>query len=213
MQPKAAREAALRHMEMMVPLQQFAVFKKLPTELRRMVWKLAAKVPRVVEFSYYPKQKTIASQFPSKTLVPAILHTSSEARACGLEFYKKLDFGSFFDNTYINWELDTVMFENNRGLKAFLAIEDKIYDPSSPRTRRVVPAALGQANQNRALSHSLVNLNCQRLAVKSATDCVELSDSDIARMKRFPLMDEFILAPCFRQTKELNQGTIILSGR
>jgi hypothetical protein len=56
-----------------------------------MIWKLSAKEPRLVEFTYYPKINTIASKFPSRTPVPAILHTSHEARGSGLEIHKKLD--------------------------------------------------------------------------------------------------------------------------
>jgi hypothetical protein len=209
---KASQEAPSHRLETMVSLQRFTSFNEMPLELRRMVWKLAAKQPRVVEFSYYPKQKTTASKFPSKTLVPAILHTTREARGCGLEVYEKLEFGSCFDSTYINWHLDTVTFETIQGLKVFLNIRDNIYSSSNSLTLSAGPRFGGQSSRHPGRPRSFINSKCRRLAIKSGISCVDLSSSDISKMKtHFPLLDEFILARCIHQLGESKQGNIIIA--
>lgn len=206
MKIRADKEAASRIPEFIMRERRFVCFKELPTELRRMIWKLAAREPRVVEFSYYQRQKTMASKFPSKTMVSAILHTSSEARTCGLEVYVKLDFGSLFDSTYINWEIDIVTFETIHALKSFLEIEDGIYVAADPRRPSPAAVARGRAKTEPRLIHSPINLKCRRLAVTSRIPCVDLPVLDIAKMKRFPQLDEFILARCTEQPKTFHQG-------
>lgn len=66
--------------------------------------------PRVIEIFYVPKGKF--NQFPSKTLVPALMHVNSESRAAGSLIYKKLPtFGDArsFKDTFVNWEKDAFM--------------------------------------------------------------------------------------------------------
>jgi 2EXR family len=180
MKIRADKEAASRIPDIIMWQPRFVCFKELPTELRRIIWNLVAREPRIVEFSYYPKQKTMESKFPSKTMVPAILHTSSEARTVGLEVYEELNFGFFFDTTYINWEVDIVTFENINALKAFLDIEDGIYAAADPRRPRSAPIAIRPAKSTQRLTHSPINLYCRRLAINSKNPWVDLSVSLIS---------------------------------
>jgi len=139
------------------PLSEFTIFKLFPPELRSKVWKIASQEPRLVEFSYYSKQGSIESKFPSRTTVPAVLHATREARGCALKIYEILDFGIHFNKTYINWELDVVIFEANKALRPFLDIENEIHNVLSgiPTNNTLnIPAV-----------HSFIGQKCQNLAI------------------------------------------------
>lgn len=94
----------------------FTVFNNLPYELQNMVWTIAASEPRVVEIHMYTKyfrqngrQKT-EPRFISRTLVPALLHTSSNARKTGLRLYERLCFRGQSTGSYVNWAYDYIRF-------------------------------------------------------------------------------------------------------
>lgn len=156
-----------------------------------MIWKLAARSEcRVVEFTYYSVQKTMAAKFPSKTLVPAIMHTSSEARACGREIYEKLEFGGHFYSTYINWDLDVVAFSSLEVLKTFLNMEDDLNNGVQPVAQLLATGVPSQAVVRPPLVHSPLNLNCRKLLVGPWKSNVAFRDADIDLLKHFPQLDE-----------------------
>jgi len=152
---KKIQEAAARNLLILHIPKDFPQFKKLPPELRRIIWRLAGSEPRAVEFEYYPKQRNMRSKFPSKTIVPAILHTSHEARAFGLEVYDRLNFGRTLGCTFINWEVDIVLFQD--GLRDFLDHEHIIHNRHLPAYTYLRPE-IGSA-------HSIIDQKCQRLAI------------------------------------------------
>lgn len=51
-----------------------------------MIWKYVAHQPREVETSLY--EGVISTYHATHTLVPGIMHTCTESRAIGLEFYE-----------------------------------------------------------------------------------------------------------------------------
>jgi hypothetical protein len=130
-------------------LSEFIKFLKLPVKLRLMVYKLTTRESRPVEFTYYPQQSSMESKFPSRTIVPTILHTNQEAQACGLQICEKLNFGIHFDKTYVNWEIDIIVFEKHRALFPFLRM-------SGGRTNNIL---------NIAPVHSVINQKCRNLAI------------------------------------------------
>jgi hypothetical protein len=97
-------------------IQSFTLFPRFPVELRNMVWDLAACDPRIVEIGGYQttnkRMRKKEFRFTSKTLVPSILHVSSESRSCGMKHYETLSFGERFTGTFINWAVDFVIFSN-----------------------------------------------------------------------------------------------------
>ncbi|KAG4440227.1 hypothetical protein IFR05_004306 [Cadophora sp. M221] len=79
-----------------------------------MIWKYSARQPRVVETSLY--QGVISTYHATHTLVPGIMHTCTESRAIGLEFYEEFGHygrifakGDFWRTTYINFEIETLL--------------------------------------------------------------------------------------------------------
>ena len=159
-------------------LSKFTLFPKMALELREMVWSQACKVERVVDLWFEPLGGRAGlplfdtiSQIPpvvyrSRTKVPAILHTSKEARATGLKYFT-LEFGNkttYQDGgttmefttsarTYVNWEYDIIcpVIYGNTNFASFEAFEDseayenfdmsiryKLIDPAIfPRMRRI----------------------------------------------------------------------------
>ena len=67
-------------------MPKFPQFRRLPFELRLMVWEFAARVPRVVEFNSCKKRFKLAS----RTSVPAFLHVNKESRNFGQQFYERI---------------------------------------------------------------------------------------------------------------------------
>jgi hypothetical protein len=163
MKIKADREAAIHRFENSSLPVTFILFRRFAPEIRRLIWKHAANEVRLVEFTYVSKEKTIGARFPSRTLVPAILHTSKEAREVGLQIYEKLDFGSSFlgiNSTYINWEHDVVTFKAGRALQAFM--EHQRYIQETLENRGDVMEQLGIDP-----IHSIITEKCCNLAVFS----------------------------------------------
>jgi len=128
-----------------VPATTFTCFAKLPTEIQQVIWELVALHRRVVEVYYrrtgdnsFPLSARYRSSFPSFTLAPALLHTCSASRAAGLKVYEI--FPSSRDivgcrDTYINWNIDTIIFKNGRDLTTFevqKSNQDDYYGRSLP---------------------------------------------------------------------------------
>lgn len=107
----------------------FFQFSLLPRELREAIWTSACvdANPRVVEVGFYtieePPSSTIVTsysyhstyrfrqvtkRYPSKTVVPALLHVSQEARNVGLKHYETFAPDGSWIGTYINWDLDYI---------------------------------------------------------------------------------------------------------
>lgn len=112
-----------------VPATTFVYFPKLPPELQAMIWKFVALHPRVVEIFHLetgdlslPISARVRNSFPSMTLVPALMHTSSEARSIGQKIYEILPSSKNIvrcRDTYINWDVDTILFKNGRNFTTF----------------------------------------------------------------------------------------------
>lgn len=131
--------------------KKFTLFPKMALELREMVWSQACKVERVVDLWFEPLGgraglplfDTISESPPivykSCAKVPAILHTSKEARATGLEYYT-LDFGNkttYYEGSttmeftssariYVNWDFDILcpMVDRDANIARFEDFED-----------------------------------------------------------------------------------------
>lgn len=112
----------------------FTCFKKLPLELRRKIWKYACCVSRLIDLWAVPVYTANSEEwfldnfgsvgplvFKSHSRPPAVLHTSKESRAIGLESYS-LEFGdemkrqingatfkvSIPNTIYVNWQSDII---------------------------------------------------------------------------------------------------------
>ncbi|KAN0102840.1 hypothetical protein V8E51_011153, partial [Hyaloscypha variabilis] len=110
----------------------FTCFPKLPLEIRRMIWKEACSVERVLDIwpvlldvegaaKFFDSTRGIPFSYKSYSTHPAILHTSRESRSTGLENYC-LSFETKFDmevkgmdfkitipaRIYVNWEFDII---------------------------------------------------------------------------------------------------------
>jgi hypothetical protein len=161
MKIRADKKAALDRFESSIRPVTFTPFPRLAPELRQEIWKYTASDGRLIEFTYFSHEKTVASMFPSRTLVPAILHTNQEARACGLEIYEKLNFGSSFisiNSTYINWEIDVVSFKRGRALAAFMSLH--FYMEEIPKLGEDVEEQSGPES-----TQSVISEKCRNLAV------------------------------------------------
>ncbi|KAG0648673.1 hypothetical protein D0Z07_4629 [Hyphodiscus hymeniophilus] len=111
----------------------FTLFRRLPVELRTLIWRLASSEPRnLVVFGHLDinfhvvrqpsRDETHLFAYRSTTPPPAILHVNREARVEALQIYK-LDFGVEFNlsnknrslffcappKIYINWAADTLV--------------------------------------------------------------------------------------------------------
>jgi hypothetical protein len=112
----------------------FTCFPKLPLEIRRMIWKEACSVERVLDIwavtldvagttAFFKKAYgTVPFSYMSHCKHPAVLHTSRESRSVGLENYC-LSFGTESKSyvkcieikaaspvrIYVNWEFDVVL--------------------------------------------------------------------------------------------------------
>jgi len=74
---------------------------------------------RIIEIVHNPRGRP--NQFPSKSLVPALMHACSESRAASAILYKKLPtFGDArsFKDTFVDWEKDIFLFEKIEDLRA-----------------------------------------------------------------------------------------------
>lgn len=110
----------------------FPQFTQLPAELRRIIWLLAAQIPRTIEvsqellFSYKLFRLFRISKIITKFtghITPAILSASQESRSVALEVYTKLHFNIYETNVrtpvskqktlYVNLDLDVLHLRNS----------------------------------------------------------------------------------------------------
>jgi len=127
-------------------------------------------VPRVVEMDSCISGFGIEYALHSKTLVPAMLRVCWESRLVGLKFYHELNLNKKFnDSTFINWDIDTILFKSRHGLKSFLNLMTDFDD--EPRIDSVVTFGLDKEDRynffedTRAAKQSPINQCCKRLAV------------------------------------------------
>lgn len=112
-------------------LDRFDLFKSLPKELRRIIWKLAMS-PRRVRVNL--RRDGTICHLKSKLRIPAVLMTSAESRETGLEKYKKFlvrTIPEYVNVIYIDYDQDTLVLPNTKFWldgKHFLAFTDTIKD-------------------------------------------------------------------------------------
>lgn len=84
--------------------------QKLPVEIQLQIWKYSTSdlEPRVIELYQRRKQK-----FFSPTLAPSLLHVCSASRLAALQRYRPLYFGKEFSGAHVDWEKDTVFFNDD----------------------------------------------------------------------------------------------------
>jgi hypothetical protein len=117
-------------MEISMPRTQpnFALFPQFPFEIREKIWSAAIEprsfkitIPEVKEYSnseleyhYNRSPEHYLKPKASPREVPALLHTSHEAREIGLKSYN-LNFSDRLDNRpiHFNFELDTLLFKDS----------------------------------------------------------------------------------------------------
>jgi hypothetical protein len=87
-----------------------SLWRKLPAELRIMMWKLSIPQSRVVDVVYDSDQERY---FSLKTPVPNILHICSESRDLGMEHYKQQYFGTkdHLPNIYMDLQCDILLMD------------------------------------------------------------------------------------------------------
>jgi hypothetical protein len=71
------------------PLKTFALFPKLPIDIRIRIWRIFALQPRRVKLFLLPPTETrhLSRLIDGQSKIPAIMHVSKEARAEGLRYY------------------------------------------------------------------------------------------------------------------------------
>jgi hypothetical protein len=93
-------------------LTEFALFAKLPIELKDIIWTTACYEPRVVEVGLvHPHGSDATGSYftaalESKTIVPAVLHACQGSRKIGLMYYENIELNESPSGSYINWSLD-----------------------------------------------------------------------------------------------------------
>lgn len=82
--------------------------QKLAVEIQMQIWEYATfdLPPRIVEVSYRKRGPRLVSP----TLVPPMLHLCSASRRIGLQRYQPLIFGTYSTGTFVDWEMDTIFF-------------------------------------------------------------------------------------------------------
>lgn len=100
--------------EPLKPCTEFKLFRKLPVELRLMIWDLASyREPQFVPLLWNPNDKTRTSKY----LIPTVLHVNQESRAEGLRIYKPICLAashtvSMDVEVYINPKIDFAVSDN-----------------------------------------------------------------------------------------------------
>jgi 2EXR family len=144
-----------------MPLDQFQPFRKLPVELRLMIWKQACVEPRIVKIVAYSNilfdvaDFQPYSIFTTETPPPAVMHICHEARKEGFKHYTKMFKKSPLAPVhsrgmviYINSEKDTVcltvghnhfpgIVEDESTLGISLAHEYTFYRETTSLIRRI----------------------------------------------------------------------------
>ncbi|CAG8956822.1 hypothetical protein HYFRA_00011211 [Hymenoscyphus fraxineus] len=108
--------------------KEFTIFKKLPSEIRRKIWKIALPGPRIIPFysvqGDYTKEEldenvglwegVTACREVIDAIPTPLLQTSREARSIALEHYK-VCFSCYCQpegaRIYVDYEIDTIFFD------------------------------------------------------------------------------------------------------
>lgn len=97
------------------PCTTFKLFRKLPLELRLVIWDLTSyREPQFIPLLWNPNTKTGTSKYST----PIVLHVNQESRAEGLRTYKSITIASTHTRTsmhvevYINPNIDTAVSDN-----------------------------------------------------------------------------------------------------
>lgn len=104
---------------------KFQNFRILPLEIREMIWKFAARQQRVIEVLV--DENGLSRYFPTQTLVPAIVHATSESRRVGRKFYTEFSYCLdryhciFWRRTFVSFETDILLFESSESMKIFVS--------------------------------------------------------------------------------------------
>lgn len=93
----------------------FEKFGSLAFEIREMIFAVAAAdtEARIIELQYTPDRKTC--HYPSRTLVPPLLHACSHSRAVAKKVYSQYPTTkptAAFKATFVNWEKDMFLLPN-----------------------------------------------------------------------------------------------------
>ncbi|CZR60178.1 uncharacterized protein PAC_10074 [Phialocephala subalpina] len=110
----------LLHAQVILELDKFEPFPKLPIELRLLIWKMTFKprkirVALVCESLRYSWDRGVVG-LESRTRAPSVLHVSQESRLVGLQHYFALlrDHQRTHCVIYVNPEIDTVALYQGR---------------------------------------------------------------------------------------------------
>ncbi|KAG4434830.1 hypothetical protein IFR05_009701 [Cadophora sp. M221] len=106
--------------------KKFALFPKLPLELRTMIWKQALPGPRVIAITnstVHPQTfaetlKPQPDRPKSNAVLPTLLHVNSESREITLKIYKLAFEHQLLKPIYIDSCHDTLFFDDCEILKA-----------------------------------------------------------------------------------------------
>ena len=94
----------------MAPINSFSVFPRLPIELRLKIWAHASPLPRIIELSWPPEERSKARSPISKTAPPSVLHACRESRYEFIEDYEVLEFRDSPQTILVDYSRDTVFF-------------------------------------------------------------------------------------------------------
>lgn len=102
--------------------QVFLPFKRLPQEIRDMVWGFAACEPRRVELDYFPVAACYYFEMCDlvyKAVVPGLMHACQESRAVEGRFYERVESNSSYllGETYVNWDADIAILSRSLLIK------------------------------------------------------------------------------------------------
>lgn len=140
---------------------RFTKFRDLVPELRNLVWDAAiSNSGRVVEFAVAKERYRI--RFYSTTGVPEIMMVNHEARKRALQVYGLLDFGRCSGTTYINWEVDTVLFKQD-ALQVLM--DGMIEDYQKGRCSPILKSDSIAVTAAKSTIHQQINRNCRNLGV------------------------------------------------
>jgi 2EXR family len=107
-----------------VPAVDFTLFKKLPPELRLIIWEYAAQERRVISIKHSHNRSATNIRHCIAThdafTVPGVLQACQESRMVGLMFFS-LRLGAVFHSKpiYLNYKRDILFFQDTMDLVAF----------------------------------------------------------------------------------------------
>ncbi|KAE9366735.1 hypothetical protein N431DRAFT_471767 [Stipitochalara longipes BDJ] len=112
-----------------VHFTEFTLFRKLPTELRLRIWKLALPGPRTIAMwknthplEHQARDKLKLYSNGSGLRPSPLMHACSESRGVFLQHYEA-GFANFFQGkpVYVDWDRDCIYFDNDSTLSFFIA--------------------------------------------------------------------------------------------